>query len=464
MKGVTMLRLALAGSRTDRLRVTLTTVSATLAMLAVLSAATVIAIPDPADGYAGRYTSTYLDEVGLRPGVITALVLLVIPTLALAAQCGRLGAPARDRRLAAIRLAGATPRQAIRLVAVETGLASALGASAGLVTYLVGRQLLHQPNEQGLLPLPTDVLPSPFVIAAVLVAFPFLATAVAVFALRKVTVGPFGVVRRVRTGSPPLWPGFLILPGIAVVAILQPVTEWAHRRGMQLPDTVFLTVVGLGALLTIIGVIMGTGWLSYTTGRLLVRGARKPAALLAGRRLMVDPWSGSRAFAVVLTAVVFGSAAVGVKAVFLVDLRGRQDIGFYLQGFDLVNAAVAVAGVLAALGLLVTMAEAIVSRRRTYAQLTASGVSRSVLSRAHLWQVLAPMALATLIATAAGYARTRALFGQHEEVEDAGVSVGVPYTELVLVAVIAIGVVFVMTSISLSFLRASTHPAELRTT
>ena len=60
--------------------------------------------------------------------MIAALLLLALPVLALAGQCIRLGAPARDRRLAAIRLAGATPRQAVLIAVAETVAAGLLGS------------------------------------------------------------------------------------------------------------------------------------------------------------------------------------------------------------------------------------------------------------------------------------------------------------------------------------------------
>jgi hypothetical protein len=494
VKPLALLRLALAGSRTDTLRVVLTAFSALLAMLAVLAAATVLAIPDlgtSMDGSVGenqQYTVAYLREPGLRPGVTAAIVLLVIPALTLAAQCGRLGAPARDRRLAAVRLAGATPRQAVGLVAVETGVASAAGSVAGLATYLGTRQILHMPQSDGRLPLPTDVLPAWQVLALLTLALPVLATAFAMFALRKVTVGPFGVVRRSRTGRPAVWPGFLIVPGIGAVALLQPLSEYANREGYALPQGVFLTLVGLGALLTVIGVVFGTGWVSYTSGRILIRYGRRAATVLAGRRLMSDPWAGSRAFAVVLTCVVFGAAAAGVKAQFITEFAAedaanrlqaeangrpfiaRDDLDFYYTAFDLINTAVLVAALMAAGGLLVTIAEGIVSRRRTYAHLAASGVPSSTLRAATALQSLAPLVPASIVAALAGSTLPRALYGSttvagdFNGVPEITMNVPVPLADLAMFVGGSVVVVGAAVATSLLFLRPSIHPSELRTT
>lgn len=112
MRPGTLVRLALAGNRTDAARVALTALSALMAALVVLAALSVLAIQQP-PGASGQeseqYTNNLLREPGLRGGTAFAMLLLTIPVLALAGQCARLGAPARDRRLAAFRLAGATP-------------------------------------------------------------------------------------------------------------------------------------------------------------------------------------------------------------------------------------------------------------------------------------------------------------------------------------------------------------------
>src|SRR4051794_41081912 len=60
-------------------------------------------------------TGGYADSTTTR-GVVFGIALLMVPILALAVQALRVGSIARDRRLAALRLAGATPRD-VRLVA-----------------------------------------------------------------------------------------------------------------------------------------------------------------------------------------------------------------------------------------------------------------------------------------------------------------------------------------------------------
>ncbi|MER6985074.1 FtsX-like permease family protein, partial [Streptomyces carpinensis] len=69
-----------------------------------------------------------LDHPGERSGVIVALLLLLVPVLGFLGQCTRIGAVHRDRRAAALRLAGAEPGRVRRITALETGLACLLGS------------------------------------------------------------------------------------------------------------------------------------------------------------------------------------------------------------------------------------------------------------------------------------------------------------------------------------------------
>src|SRR5690606_19054374 len=214
--------------------------------------------------------------------------LLCIPVLALAGQSARLGAPGRDRRLAQIRLAGATPRQAVAVAVAETGLAALAGTVLGMAAYAVGRVLLHRPDESGRLPLPTDTAPPLWALLAIGIGLPLLAALSAALLLRRVAFTPFGVARRHRTRPPRPWPGVLIVLGVATFAAAPAVARAYARSGHAMPTWVLPALLGGGGLLATIGVILGTAWISHATGRVLHRLARGPAALLAGRRLMAD--------------------------------------------------------------------------------------------------------------------------------------------------------------------------------
>ncbi|MFC4021084.1 FtsX-like permease family protein [Micromonospora sp. GCM10011542] len=507
MRPATLVRLALAGTRTDTARVVLTALSALLATLTGLAALTVLAIPRP-PGHprteSEQYRSALLAEPGLRGGTAFALLLLAVPVLALAGQCARLGAPARDRRLAALRLAGATPGQVTRLAVLETGLASLLGTLVGLGAYLVGRDLLHRPDERGRLALPTDVLPSTGALAAVVLGLPVVAALATALMLRTVTTTPLGVTRRApRERGPGPWAGVLIALGLGCFAAVRPVLHGVNGNDQLLRWLVPLLFLA-GGLAAMIGVVVGTGWISYTCGRLLRRYARRAPALLAAGRLMADPWAGSRTFAALLAALIFGAGTAALRAYFeLQDQLEREqnrlagyDGGtdpFYLSTMDLVDAAVGVAVLIAAGGLIVALVEGIVARRRAYAALVATGVPRAALSRSVAWQAFAPAVPAILLALTVGVLLGRGLFGR---VTSSGSSIEVcdataqlcadpttrerytriveiprvervpdlPLEQLAWLGAAALAAVLVTIGVGLLFLRVSTTVEELRTT
>ena len=70
----------------------------------------------------------------LRGGYVFALLLICIAPLALLRQVVRLGTATREQRLAALRLAGATPGEVRRIGTLEVGLPALTG---GLLGYLV---------------------------------------------------------------------------------------------------------------------------------------------------------------------------------------------------------------------------------------------------------------------------------------------------------------------------------------
>lgn len=477
MKPGALVRLALAGTRSDTVRVVLTGLSAALATLAYLAALTVVAIPTVVvNGFHEnpQYRHALIAEAGLRPGVVTALVLLTIPVLALAGQCALLGAPARDRRLSAIRLAGGSPRQAVAIAATETGLAGVLGTAIGVGTYFGARELLHRPGTDGKLPLPTDVVPPAWWIAAVCVGIPLLATLFAILQLRRVVFTPFGVVRRVRTRAPLPWPGVLIIVGLIPTGSVLPLARQLEGDS----PAVLLLVLFLGLGCATVGVVAGTGWISYATGWLMHRFGRRPATLLASRRLMADPWNGSRTLAALLACLVFGGGAAGVRSAFATDFEAERraaqrssadgviieprDTDFYFGAFNLVNIAIAVGLVIAAGGLVVAVAESIVSRRRAYAALVATGVPRPTLAKAVMWQSLAPAVPGIVVALAVGAALAQSLFGKRVSQESVTLTVPVPLDDLALLGAGAVAAVLAVVGVGLLFLRASTALEELR--
>ena len=87
--------------------------------------------------------SNLVADGGVRGGYVFALLLICVAPLALLRQVLRLGTATREQRLAALRLAGATPADVRRLSALEVGL-----PALACVRRIVGTGLPRQRSDR----------------------------------------------------------------------------------------------------------------------------------------------------------------------------------------------------------------------------------------------------------------------------------------------------------------------------
>lgn len=478
MRWTTALQLAASGGRSDRLRIGLTASGAALATIGLLTAASVVFIR--ADN--GPYRLDVLAQPGLRPGVIVAVLLLCVPILSFVGQCSRVGAPARDRRLAMLRMAGATPSDVVRVASAETGLAAGIGAVAGAGLFFAGRSLvgfsavtnytttttegqaiyIEEVRGTSLL-LPVDVDLPHLAVLGVIALIPLGATAAAIFALRKVTISPFGVVRSTITRPPAVAPIVLAVGGTVGLMMLGGMAE----SGI---DGTFFVVLALALFVaTVVGLALGSAMMAAALGRFIVGRTSRPALLIAARRMISAPFTASRASTAIVLAVLIGSFVQGLRANWLI-ITDPGDT-FYADAFNLVNMVLVIGIVLSTASLLVVTVESMMARRRTLAALAAAGTPRSVLARAVLIETLLPVAATVLMASISGILAVRGLLGTTAEAmvtPDDGdsytveVAVPIPWAELGLLSVGTIVLCAVITGLSLLTLRSSTNLAELR--
>ncbi|MGW3474852.1 FtsX-like permease family protein [Streptomyces althioticus] len=333
-----------------------------------------------------------LDAPGERSGVIAALLLLLIPVLGFVGQSARLGAVHRDRRLAGLRLAGATPWQVRRIAAAETGLACLAGSvAAGLLAAVVVARM--------------DGHTSAWTwagVAAVVLGMPVLGALTAVLVLRRVVASPLGTVRRVRAAPRPEPAAFGLVALFLVVLFLSFVGVDAGRGGFSAAPALIVCVLAL----TGAGAVWLVGASARFTGRLLAARTGSPAVLIAAERLRDDPWAAARTHTVVLLVTVVGTAYTGIRGTLLEVLGSGKDVAedldFYTTGIDLTAAAIGVGLVITLAGLAVGTAESVATRRRTLAAQAAAGVPRAVLGRALLLETALPLAPGMLLAGVGG--------------------------------------------------------------
>ncbi|AWW39545.1 FtsX-like permease family protein [Streptomyces cadmiisoli] len=427
-------------------RITLTALGAAVATGLALAAVTLASLRGQ---YGIPFAHGLLNQPGQRAGVIVALLLLLIPVFGFLGQCARIGAVHRDRRLAALRLAGATPWQVRRIAAAETGPACLVGSALATLSSVLWLLVAWG--------RPTALAVAG--IAVVALAVPAVGALVSVLALRRVVASPLGRVRRIRPRSRP---GVLLLStALAVVAVA--VASWLLLSDQQ-PQRGARVSVPL--LMFVVLIVTGTcalwlvGATARVTGRLLAARTDRPALLIAAERLRDDPWAAARTHAALLLVTMVGTAFVGIRRALLEILRSdrhrhldEEGLAFYTTGIDLTAAAIGVALVIALSALAVGTAESLATRRLALAAQAAAGVPRPVLGRALLLESALPLAPAILLAGAGGMAIGTWYAGV------AGTSVPWPAL-LVPVAVYAVCLLAAATALPL--LGRSVRPGELR--
>lgn len=379
-----------------------------------------------------------LADPGTRGGTVFGVVLLTLPVLALLNQGVRLGTSARLRRYAALAAAGATRRELSGWAAIEVGVPAAVGSVLGVGVWWTLREVLGRDlADRGIGAIvPPDTGPGPW---ALLVVVAVAAVGALVGALSARTFRPARELRFPRAGAAAFVLGALL-------------ALWAARQGSDVAPQ-FLMVPALVAVL--VGVIGLAPWLTGLTARAAATRARSSAALLAARRLSVDPRPAARA----ALAAGAGGLVLGVLGGLMADLivmnSGSNDEHY--QAMKLVAVLTAIGFLFVGLALAVHIADTVVSERRAYAALSAVGFSTHTLLTALRWEALMatlPVAVLGCLIGSLGYA---GLAG--------GAGSWVRWTALALVATIIAAVAATIASAAFvaPIVRHATSTGALRT-
>ena len=241
---------------------------------------------------------------------VTAVALL-FPVLVLIGTAARLSAVRREQRFAAMRLVGATPRQVAVVAAVESTVAAVAGTLAGFALFAALRAPLSTVPLTGEPFFRSDLSLTPVAVLVVGLGVPLAACVAAQFAIRRVRISPLGVSRRTTPRPPRAYRLLALVAGVAELLWFldrRPATTtgqlWAYLGG------IFVIMVGL--------VIAGP-WLTMVAARALARASRRPAGLLAARRLADDPRGGFRAVSGLALALFVASTAVAVMSTMVAE-------------------------------------------------------------------------------------------------------------------------------------------------
>lgn len=218
----------------------------------------------------------------VRLVIVIGAVAMLAPVVIFVATATRLTAAARERRMAALRLAGATSGQVSLLAGVEALLTGVLGAAAGLGLFFAVRPLAVYVTIDDRWYV-SDLTPTPAGFAVALIGVPLAAVLGAQLALARVAISPLGVGRRGRARPLRIWRVLPLVAALPLFAVL--VLSWDGGDPVSIMAS-FVLVLG--------SMLLAGPWLARALGEVLAR-TGSAAAVLAGRRLTGEPRAGFRA-------------------------------------------------------------------------------------------------------------------------------------------------------------------------
>jgi putative ABC transport system permease protein len=285
------LRLARGASRTDRLRAVLVIGAcaiATTLLLAVFAVTRIEAIVS--GGHLEREDRVLYAAIAATIG-LPVLMLLVTVT--------RLSASIRDRRLAALRLLGLPPGRTRAVAAVEAGVLALVGLVPGTAVFYAVWPLVAGMIRFGRDSTAAGISPTVEQFLAVVVCVPLVAVVVSLAPTRAVTARPLAVRRGAPVGRPSLFRVLPILAGIALLATMFRVSQDPATSG----DVAMFWPFLAGAVLAGLGLPVVVPVLVRTVADVLARTTRRPAVIVAARRLQLEPAATTRLVAGLLLAV-----------------------------------------------------------------------------------------------------------------------------------------------------------------
>ncbi|WP_461013568.1 ABC transporter permease family protein [Trueperella pyogenes] len=330
---------------------------------------------------------------------VLALALLIIPLLSLGSSAARLGTGGRAKRLASLRLIGLTAGQINVMTLVETMIQGLVGFAIGLIVYLVSLGGWSQVTfttlniRAGEMMLPWWG----FLIAIGLITLITLGSTLV--GLRRVAISPLGVARRETPKALKYWRAIGVVVVFPALVVSMKGLDGRTATGNIVISSLFFMLL----FLTI-----------SIAGPLFIQMATRPAIrtvssakLLGARRVLDDPraaWRNVSAIslmALIASVVVFGisiafagsgpdPAIENVRLVLISDITKGVTI------------ALAFALILGATSTLIHQASDVFDRADESLALTKIGLSRGVLLKARLWQVIPPLLLMLGVTTGLG--------------------------------------------------------------
>lgn len=333
---------------------------------------------------------------------IFACVLLVVPFAALAGSAARLAASRRDARLAALRLAGATTGQVVRLTALDAAGQALVGSLIGIIGYFAIMPLIMLLNFQNQRFTFEQLWVGSIALVAVVAGVTVLALVSALITLRRVAITPLGVMSRAAEPLPAKWRVliFLVVVAAAYLVFSNPTMLTGLGDAM-----IYAVIIGFFFLVFAVVNLVGA-WVVAARARVKARRPKDAATMIAMRRILDNPkraWrnvsgvalavfiAGITSICGYLSTAAWSSDGVappaddpGVTMMRDIGTGGLLTLGF--------------AAVLAAVSCGVMQAGSVYDQAAEYRMLVLEGTDVKTLNRARFKEVLTPLTTVVVVA------------------------------------------------------------------
>lgn len=238
--------------------------------------------------------------------VVMGVVALLVPIAVFVGVAMRFGGEQRDRRMAAMRLVGASSAMTRRLAAGEALVGALLGLLVGALAFYTGRPLIELITFENLSVFAADIQPVTTLAAIIFLVVPLAAVAVTLISMRKVIIEPLGVVRKAKTRQRRVW--WRLVPMLAGLALLLPLLV----KSRPLDGAFAVHQLAAGATVLLFAVATVLPWfVEFVVRR--AGGGGGVAWLLAIRRLRFESGSATRVVSGVAIAI---AGAIALQMIF----------------------------------------------------------------------------------------------------------------------------------------------------
>lgn len=252
-----------------------------------------------------RNASIFSGDVGMI--LIFGATILLFPIVTFISIATQLGSAQREKRYAAMRLIGATRRQVMHIIVVESLVAAVAGVIVGSLAYLAVLPLMAGYQLDDMRFWPSDLtIPLAYYVLVI-----GLTLALCLYAnwkgMRQVQLSPLGVVRSGKLAKQPrIWRLILLIPGIAtfVWLALPQGAEWVRLNSTNTAPLLLL-IAGVTSIMA--GLLLAGPWLTSSIARIAARRTRNATTLLASKRITLQSKRIFRSVSGVVLALFAGS-------------------------------------------------------------------------------------------------------------------------------------------------------------